>query len=582
MKKSLWQTIVFWILLLAVWAGMGWAYYTYIVQPVTGGPGGSKALAFVYEGRDIEVLQPLWIGLVLVAPVLWIVRRWTLSDLPLIQQHVSTFIRTLVIAALSLGLSQVVSTTFESRVTTVYMVDVSASMPDEALVKAHESIERTWLARGSLNNVKVVTFARTARVLDLPDTGEHLAPLVRPVSEEELLGTDVQSAMRLAYGLFPQDHIKRIVLITDGNQTDGDLLAETYNARDYGIKVFAETFKFEPRPEALIKDLIFPDDVKPGAPFEMVAEVYSTKPAKATFLIEQNDFKEPSQTVDLVPGLNNVTFKTEVYEQGIRRYKVAMKLEDGASVDTFGPNNTYGETIEVKGKPKVLLLEGEQSKAVYLRNALTRNNIDVEQRGPYGMPTKMSEYENFDAVIMSDVPAQYMTDGKQKLLDQYVRQSGGGFIMVGGENSFGPGGYYGTYMENILPVTFQGEKNRDTPSLALMLVIDKSGSMKGQKLELAKEAGKETVKVSITGQAENTPVPVKRMSREGGDYVNFTPDGSMVTWAWGSQFYRQALTADEPQKTDVVVELPREKPEGSVLLRGARIITWCAALAAHR
>ncbi|MGE0041840.1 MAG: amidohydrolase family protein [Vicinamibacterales bacterium] len=86
-------------------------------------------------------------------------------------------------------------------------------------------------------------------------------------------------------------------------------------------------------------------------------------------------------------------------------------------------------------------------------------------------------------------------------------------------------------------------------------------------------AGKETVKVGITGRAENTPVPVRRMSREGGDYVNFTADGAMVTWAWGAQFYRQGIDAGEPQQADVVVELPREKPEGSVLLRGARIIT---------
>ncbi|MGE3275075.1 MAG: amidohydrolase family protein [Vicinamibacterales bacterium] len=86
-------------------------------------------------------------------------------------------------------------------------------------------------------------------------------------------------------------------------------------------------------------------------------------------------------------------------------------------------------------------------------------------------------------------------------------------------------------------------------------------------------AGKETVTVRISGTAENTPVPVKRMSRFGGDYVNWTADGSTMTWAWGAQFYRQAVTADEPQQVDVVVELPRDRPDGSVLLRGARVIT---------
>lgn len=85
--------------------------------------------------------------------------------------------------------------------------------------------------------------------------------------------------------------------------------------------------------------------------------------------------------------------------------------------------------------------------------------------------------------------------------------------------------------------------------------------------------GRETVEVRIQGRAENTTVPVKRMSPDGGDYLDWTADGAAVTWAWGAQFFRQGLDAAEPQKTDVVVELPRARPAGSVLLTGARIIT---------
>jgi Tol biopolymer transport system component/imidazolonepropionase-like amidohydrolase len=86
-------------------------------------------------------------------------------------------------------------------------------------------------------------------------------------------------------------------------------------------------------------------------------------------------------------------------------------------------------------------------------------------------------------------------------------------------------------------------------------------------------AGREVVEVRITGNAENTSMPVTRMSRDGGDYLEWTADGTTVTWAWGSQFFTQALSAKEPRKTDIVVEVPRSKPAGSVLLTGARIIT---------
>lgn len=86
-------------------------------------------------------------------------------------------------------------------------------------------------------------------------------------------------------------------------------------------------------------------------------------------------------------------------------------------------------------------------------------------------------------------------------------------------------------------------------------------------------AGRETVDIRITGRGDNTSVPVKRLSAEGGDYLRWTTDGKTVTWAWGAQFFQQPVDANDPQKTDVVIELPRARAKGSVLLTGARVIT---------
>jgi imidazolonepropionase-like amidohydrolase/Tol biopolymer transport system component len=86
-------------------------------------------------------------------------------------------------------------------------------------------------------------------------------------------------------------------------------------------------------------------------------------------------------------------------------------------------------------------------------------------------------------------------------------------------------------------------------------------------------AGRETVDVRITGRGDNAVVPVKRMSAEGGDYLQWTRDGKAVTWAWGAQFFQQPIDSETPQKTDVVIEAARARAQGSVLLSGARIIT---------
>jgi Tol biopolymer transport system component/imidazolonepropionase-like amidohydrolase len=86
-------------------------------------------------------------------------------------------------------------------------------------------------------------------------------------------------------------------------------------------------------------------------------------------------------------------------------------------------------------------------------------------------------------------------------------------------------------------------------------------------------AGRETLDIRITGRGDNTVVPVKRLSAEGGDYLQWTPDGKAVTWALGAQFFQQGIDAGDPQKTDVAIDLPRVRAKGSVLLSGARVIT---------
>lgn len=85
--------------------------------------------------------------------------------------------------------------------------------------------------------------------------------------------------------------------------------------------------------------------------------------------------------------------------------------------------------------------------------------------------------------------------------------------------------------------------------------------------------GRETTTIRITGKADNTPTPVRRLSPEGGDYLEWTADGTAVTWALGTRFHRQAVDAAESTPTDVRVEVPRRTPAGSILLTGARIVT---------
>src|SRR5262249_25488965 len=86
------------------------------------------------------------------------------------------------------------------------------------------------------------------------------------------------------------------------------------------------------------------------------------------------------------------------------------------------------------------------------------------------------------------------------------------------------------------------------------------------------KAGKETVEISIKPGGPPS-LPVKKMSAEGGNYLRWAADGKSVTWSLGSMFYRQAIAADKPEAVSINIEQPRDRPAGSVVLSGARLIT---------
>jgi uncharacterized membrane protein len=112
------------------------------------------------------------------------------------------------------------------------------------------------------------------------------------------------------------------------------------------------------------------------------------------------------------------------------------------------------------------------------------------------MPSSLAELQNYKAIIFDNVPSYSLTNIQMQMIEKYVHDLGGGFLMIGGVNSFGVGGYYDTPIEKLMPVKMIPEKKKR--SVSIDLLIDRSGSMNAlsggtSKIELAKEAA-----ISIT------------------------------------------------------------------------------------
>ncbi len=455
---------------------------------------GHDTLQLNLNGRDYEVLSPRWLGLLCLLPVLWLIRGSSLVDMSRLQQGLSVGLRALILIALVIALSRPSATSFDSRICTVFLVDLSESISADQVAKAREIVNRAWRNRGE-NQVRLVTFAKSARVVKLAEDLPEIPKLERHPGKGAGQQTDIQAAIQRAYGLFPPHMLRRIAIISDGNQTTGDLLAESARAGKKQIKIFTYRLPDRVQKEVLVRSLILPQKVRVGAPFELTAEIYSTHPDQATLSLFKDEFingMDGRKVVDLLPGRNRVKFKSQVDSSGSVNYRLVLsKIKQ----DTWKSNNSVIATLPIFGRPKVLYIEGDQRHAGHLKRALVAEKIDVEVRGPRGLPTSPMGLQKYDLLLMSDVSSIFLGLSHMAAIQSYVRDLGGGFIMAGGQNSFGAGGYYGTPIEKILPVRFDTEKKRDQPTLALVLCIDRSGSMTGPKLELAKDAAKATTEI---------------------------------------------------------------------------------------
>ncbi|RLB62525.1 MAG: hypothetical protein DRI90_08880, partial [Deltaproteobacteria bacterium] len=469
-------------------------------------------IGWTKDGVVYELLNPRMLGVVLVAPWFIAVLAWTLADLPWQQRFVTVLLRIVFVASLAMGLARPVRSANTDKITAVYLVDVSDSVPDEALSDAQDVIVEAYENKREGDLVRVVTFANRPRLLEpieqedgafgAPTIERHQWPEGVAKDEAERLsnqapgaGSNLQAALQLAYGLYPPGYLRRAVLISDGLQTDGDILAEANRAADHGVKLHALAYDRPVPGEVALRGLRIPDRVKVGETFSVTADIYASRATKAKARLFQGETLnalDGVQALDLKPGPNEISFKSVVRVAGEVTY--SLELSD-IGTDRFDKNNQYATTVDVPGRPQVLYVEGAPQYAGPLTGALTAQQFDVDVRPPAGFPGSLKELERYDFVILSDTPKERMTLQSQELVEQYVRDLGGGFLFAGGENGYGLGGWYRTTIARLLPVRMETEKRKEMPSVAMVLVIDRSGSMTGMPIEMAKKAAKATLDV---------------------------------------------------------------------------------------
>jgi uncharacterized membrane protein len=392
-----------------------------------------------------------------------------------------------IVAFIAVALAQPVLRRMTADVSVVYLLDVSHSVAPSAIQNAIQWIQKTNEAADPAH-ARFMAFAANAIAFDKIEDLEkvQVAPGPGMPGAIDQSGTDLAAALESAGRSLAPHHLKRVVVISDGNGNAGDLTAELSRLRLEKTRVHTMPLAVRANRDVWIEAVKAPVTVTAEEQFPLEVHVYSQSAMTANVELRDSAKTLGKRSVNLNQGLNRVAFETRVPE---KNGAAVLEASVAPAEDTFSGNNAFREPVVVTPQPRVLYAEGHAASARYLKEALVIEGFRVDLIDPQKIPASAAALDAYDAVVISDVDGKLLSPAQMQALASYVRDLGGGLILAGGENIYGQGGYTKTPVEEALPVTFDVSRKKP-PTVAMVVVMDNSGSMSGIKIELAKQAAK--------------------------------------------------------------------------------------------
>jgi Ca-activated chloride channel family protein len=398
-----------------------------------------------------------------------------------------TFLRGSAMLLLVLALAGAQWMMLNRGVDLLFLVDVSESVTSPQRSLGLDFVRHTAHQIGRSDRAGLIAFSGEA-LIDQP-LGSNLTQLRQIESTPTRSETDLQSALELALSYGDVQRNLRVVVISDGLSTRGDPEFLLPSFKDRGVPIDAFLVGAPPESEVSIEQVAAPAHVQENQPFGVRVVVGATQTTTGRLWLFRNGSLVSERSVQLEAGRNVFDFANLKESAGLTRFEVRLE----AAKDTLQQNNAGYVTVTVDGPSKVLIITDSPTGSAALISALRRNSIPTEVISPAMLPANATALAAFSAILIHDVPALSFSRTQLEQIASYVRELGGGLVNIGGHNSYGLGGYYKTPLESVLPVAIDVSQTVVMPSLALVLILDKSGSMaslqgRRDKITLAKEA----------------------------------------------------------------------------------------------
>ncbi len=428
----------------------------------------------------MTLLEPLW--LLLALPLLVALVRYPLPGRLLNGLRVAAILLT-VLALAGVGLR------FPSRAGTVVVVaDRSRSMPSGSDADHKELIDLLHSTIGSGDRLAVVSFGQTVAVERGPD-GDKFPGFTHEVGPD---GSNLGEGIDAALALIPKDAPGRVLVLSDGRWTGRDPAALAGVAADRRVAI---DYRHRSRPAAgdlAVARVDAPTAVAPGEGFLVTAWVQSPGEDTVSYEVTRGDKVIARGEQRMTAGLNRVTVRDLAAEPGSQSYRVRIRT---AADDPVPENNTARVLVGVTGPRPILHLTPNASSG--LTGLLKAGGLDVRATTPDRFNFTLEELSGYSAVILENVPADKIGTRNMETLASWVRASGAGLLFTGGKQSYGPGGYYKSPLEPILPVTMELRQEHRKLAMAIVVALDRSGSM-----AIAAGGGKAKMDLANLGAAQ--------------------------------------------------------------------------------
>ena len=422
-----------------------------------------------------ELTRPLLLGAGVIA-LAAVFFTWSRLAPPLApaRARLSLGLRVVIVLLLTGALAGFEFQTSPPEQSVMVLADLSAST--QSAVDRETALVRQIMAqRQGKDRAGVLSFGRDPQVEVNVGTNAQFAEFE---SRPNANYTDLASALQLAGSILPSDTRRHIVIVSDGRANLGDAIAEARLLHAEGVRVDAVALSVPVGSEARVDRLDAPSTINQGEQAAAQAVIVSNVATTATVRWYVDRTLVSTAQVDLVNGETSLSQTFKPSATGFHSLRIAID----PVLDTYAENNVGEALVQVVGPPRVLIVQQTAGDAATLEAALASTGIPSTSIVPAQLPRTASDLAAYQSVVLVNVPAASLGADGMALLQAATRDLGIGLVVIGGTESYGPGGYAGTTLEATLPVQIELPQNMQKPPVAVMLVLETTESTPGDQV----------------------------------------------------------------------------------------------------